>query len=261
MDELVELITCKKCGQQKIPSRSTKGWCVDCEKAYNNRMSYLHRHQDNWMDVAKDSGIELWERQPNETQLEWSIWLAYRDSYPGKKPTYADVVKVVDTTVNYVKQTAGRWNFAIRMQAWIKHCDDLTLAQRRKEILGMNKEHIDMAQRLRAKLSTAIDELDPHTLKPSELGSLMKLVTDLEKKARMDTVEQEAKQADMFVDHDNPELKKSPTKQGDLSEVVQILLKAGALGDITTIGVKETKTTQVVVGDSNGNMSGIEMEE
>lgn len=261
MNELVEVITCRQCGQQKEPSRSTPHWCADCEKAYNNRISYNRRHQANWMEIAKDSGIELWERQPEETQLEWTIWQAYRDSYPGKKPTYRDVLEVVDTSLAFVKQTAVRWSFQIRMQAWITYCDQLTLAQRRQEVLDMNKAHIDMAQRLRDKLSDAIDMLDPRELRPGDLNSLMKTVAELEKKARVDTMAQESMQSEGFIDHENPELKRNPTKSSDLSEVVSILLQAGALGDITTIGVKETKTTQVVVGDSQGNMSGIEMEE
>ena len=68
-----------------------------------------------------------------------------------------------------------------------------------------------------------------------------------------------------MTDTENPELKKAPTKQSDLSEVVGILLKAGALGDITQIGVKQTETktttTQVVVQDDAGQSSSVTMEE
>jgi hypothetical protein len=147
------------------------------------------------------------------------------------------------------------------MQAWMKYCDDITLSQRRQEILNMNKEHVDMASKLRAKLSDAIDMIEPSTLKPGEIASLAKLAAEMERKARVDTIAQEELRRDSMVDTENPDLKKSPTKQTDLSEVVGILLKAGALGDITTIGVRETKTTQVVVGDANGGMSGVEIED
>ena len=88
MEELVELIVCRQCGQQKPASSRTPHWCVDCERAYNNRYTYFRQQNADWMEVAKDNGIELYERQPGETQLEWTIWLSYRDSYPGAKPTY-----------------------------------------------------------------------------------------------------------------------------------------------------------------------------
>ena len=105
-----------------------------------------------------------------------------------------------------------------------------------------------MATRLREKLSSAIDSIDPVGLKPSEINSLMKTMAELERKARMDTIAVESQLADGFVDADNPELKKSPTKQGDLKEVLGILMKAGALGDVTHIGVRqtETKVTEIV---------------
>lgn len=252
--ETIEMIDCPRCGQRK-PVGKTPGWCADCEKAYNSRYHYLRQQNSNWMEVAKENGIDLWERQPGETQLEWVIWQHYRDSYPGAKPSYKKIAELADCTYDHVARTASRWCFNTRMQAWIAECDRVTLAQRRKEVLDMNKDHISMAVKLREKLNAAIEHIDPATLKPSELNSLMKTMADMEKRARMDVMDVEGQLGEGFVDHENPNLKKSPTKQGDLGEVVSILLKAGALGDITQIGVRqtETKTTEVVMRDSDGN--------
>lgn len=260
MDGLVEIITCRQCGQQKPASRKTPGWCEDCERAYNNRYSYLRQHNGDWMDVAKENGIELWERQPGETQLEWSIWQAYRDSYPGTKPSYKGVAEKVGSTYDYVKQTAVRWSFNTRMQAWITYCDGVTLAQRRQEILDMNADHIAMAAKLRAKMHAAIDSIDPYSIKPGELSGLLRTMSELERKAQTDSLSIEQMQSEGFVDADNPNIKKSPTKQADLGEVVSILLKAGALGDITQIGVRqtETKTTELVMRDTDGNEASYE---
>lgn len=259
--DIVPVIVCPRCGMQKPQARKSPHMCVDCEKAENNRITYYRQHQDNWMDVAKEAGLDLWMQQPGETQWEYTIWSAYRDSYPGKKPTLGDVARQLNTTYNVVKKVAQRWSFPVRMQAWMQECDRVTLLQRRQEILDMNKDHVDMAARLRAKLSSAIDMIDPTTLKPGEIASLARLAGDMERKARVDSIAQEEIRRDMMVDTENPELKKSATKQSDLSEVVGILLKAGALGDVSAIGVKETKTTQVVVADRDGNASSIEMED
>lgn len=248
MEELVEIITCRQCGQQKPASPRTPGWCVDCEKAYNNRYDYMRRHNSDWIEVAKDNGIELFERQPGETQLEWTIWQAYRDSYPGSKPSYKAVAEKVCSTYDFVRKTAARWSFNTRMQAWITECDRVTMSQRRQEVLGMNADHIAMAAKLRAKLTVAIEGLRPEELKPGEINSLMKTMTELERKARVDTMTVESQLGEGFVDADSPELRKSPTKHNDLSEVIGILLNAGALGDITQIGVRqtETKVTEIV---------------
>ena len=264
-EEVVKMIHCPRCGQYKPAHHIDQHLCIDCVKAENNRLTYYRQHQEDWINNAKDNGIELWAQQPGETQWEFTVWTAYRDSYPGKKPTYSDVARQLNTTYASVKKIAQRWSFPVRMQAWMKYCDDVTLMQRRKEILDMNKAHVDMAARLRAKLSTAIDMIDPAALKPGEVASLARLAGDMERKAHIDTIAQEEMRRELLTDTENPELKKAPTKQSDLSEVVGILLKAGALGDITQIGVKQTETktttTQVVVQDDEGKSSSIDMEE
>lgn len=265
--EVVNMIHCPRCGQYKPAHHIDQHLCVDCAKAENNRITYYRQHQTDWINNAKENGLDLWVQQPGETQWEFTVWTAYRDSYPGKKPTYSDVAKQLDTTYTVVRKIAQRWSFPVRMQAWMKYCDEITLLQRRQEILDMNKDHVDMAARLRAKLSSAIDMIDPMSLKPGEIASLARLAGDMERKARVDTIAQEEMRRDLMTDTENPELKKAPTKQSDLSEVVGILLKAGALGDITQIGVKQsetkttTTTTQVVVQDDAGNMSRVVTEE
>ena len=245
--EVCVMIKCPRCGMEKPQSKRSPHMCVDCEKAENNRLTYYRQHQENWMDVAKEAGLDLWQQQPGETQWEFTIWTAFRDSYPGKRPRIVDVARQLNTTYTVVNKVAQRWNFPVRMQAWMAECDRITLLQRRQEVLDMNKDHVDMAARLRAKLSSAIDQIEPSALKPGEIATLAKLAADMERKARLDTIDQEELRRELVVDAENPELKKSPTKANDLSEVVGILLKAGALGDITQIGVRRTETTEVVV--------------
>lgn len=259
-NEVVPLIKCPRCGQLKAPAPRSPHMCVDCEKAENSRVTYYRQHQDNWIDTAKEAGLDLWVQQPGETQWEFTVWTAYRDSYPGKKPTIGDVARQLNTTYNVVKKIAQRWSFPVRMQAWMQECDRITLLQRRQEVLDMNKAHVDMASQLREKLSTAIAEIDPLSLKPGEIASLARLAADMERKARLDTIDQEELRRDMMTDTENPELRKNPTKQSDLSEVVGILLKAGALGDITQIGVRKTETTEVVVRDTDGNANSLRTE-
>lgn len=252
-------IECPRCGQVKTADRRNPHICVDCAKAENSLYTHRRMHND-WTTVAQESGIELWQQQPEETQWEYTVWLAYRDSYPGKKPSYRAVAEQLGTTVNAVMKIASRWSFQMRMQAWMRYCDEVTLLQRRTEILDMNKSHIDMATSLRNKLASAIDMIEPVALKPSDIASLMRISADLERKARIDTIAQEELVHDLTSDNDNPNLKKAPTKQSDLSEVVQILMKSGALGQIAGIGIKETKTTEIALVDTKKNAASIQLD-
>jgi len=186
-----------------------------------------------WMVEAKEQGIDVWAQQPGETQWEYTIWLTYRDSYPGKKPSYQDVADQLQTTNSVVRGVASKWSFPARMQAWIAECDRITLQQRQQEIVDMNKANIEMAAKLRKKLSVAIDNIDELNLKPNEIVNLSKMTTEMERKARIDNLEQ------IPVEH--KAVAAPPASKEDLSEVVDILLKAGALQVKHTTEVKVDK--------------------
>lgn len=240
------MIICPRCSLEKEADLRSPHMCVDCAKAENSRNTYIRQHQEDWTMIAKESGIDLWLQQPGETQWEYTIWCAYRDSYPGKKPSYGAVAKQLETTYESVRKIAARWTFNVRMQAWMAECDKITMLQRREEILGMNKQHVDMAAKLRAKLDVAIDAIEPTMLKPAEIATLAKLSTELERKARLDIVDQEMMRSQEAGDAENPDLKKAQTKQADLGEVLKILAAAGALGNLSGVGVRSTSEVSLV---------------
>lgn len=245
MDELVELITCKRCSQQKPPSSTDRHLCDDCVKAENNRVSYYRNHNFNWMDVAKEADLELWERQPAETDHEYNVWLHYRDTYPGKRPSYRSVAEELGTTINAVRKIGNRWHFPTRLQAWAKRVDDLTLQQRQQEILDMNKRHVDMASKLNEKLQKAIDLIDPYALSPKDINSLFKTAAELERKARVD---QTPVVAAAHPDDENPDLKKMDVKTDNITEILKVL---GGAGVLNNLGIRQTVTTEVVVKDDD----------
>lgn len=236
---LVPLVKCSRCGQEKTPHKTNTHLCEDCVKAENNRVSYYRHHNFNWVDVAKEAELDLWERQPAETDREWQVWLAYRDIYPSKRPSYRQVAEQLGTTIGVVKKVGARWDFPVRLQAWAKYIDDLTLKQRQQEVLDMNKKHIEMATALNQKLSVAIEKINPDLLEPKDIKGLLQLSTELERKARMDKPDLKGPE----LANANPSLRESPTKTEDLSEVLDILSKAGIF---KAIGVKQTTTTEIV---------------
>lgn len=238
---------CRRCGLEKESHPEYANLCVDCVNVENSRVSYYRQHNYNWMEAAAEADIEVWLRQPEETDTEWAVWLAYRDAYPGVKPSYRMVAEQLGTTVNVVKKVGQRWTFPARLQAWAKYIDELTLARRRDEILSMNAKHIDMATRLNSKISSAIDAIQPSTLTPGELKGLLQLSTELERKARLDKTELEHVRVD---DNENPELQHKMTKTDDINEILTILGAAGALPkNVTGIGVRTT--TEVILKDDD----------
>lgn len=259
--ELAVLVDCPRCGRHGATDNQNPHICVDCAKTENVRYTNIRQHQGDWVAEARAQGLAPWLQQPGESQWEYTVWCVYRDAYPGKKPTYAMVAEQLDTTYNVVQKMAQRWTFPIRMQLWMAECDRITMVQRKDEILGMNKDHIDMATKLRQKLGIAIDAIDPLMLKPAEVASLAKLASEMERKARIDTETQETARRELLVDNLNPELKKTQTKQGDLADVLQILMQTGALKNIKAVGIKETTTREIVAVDDEGNSASMLQEE
>jgi tRNA splicing endonuclease len=129
------------------------------------------------------------------------------------------------------------------MQLWMHFVDVTTMAQRKEQMLTMNKKHIDMAMAINEKLSAAIDNIDPVGMKPAEISSLFKVAADLERKARIDNEAQDAMQREIFVDPEQKKQKKT-VKTEELGEIAQILMNAGVLK------VTKTTTTEVKVDNA-----------
>lgn len=241
------MITCKRCSLEKEPDKHNPHLCVDCVRAENTRVSHFRNHNYNWMEVAKEADLQLWERQPGETDHEWSVWLRYRDAYPSKRPSYRQVAEELNTTVGAVKKIGMRWSFTTRLQAWAKHIDEITLESRRQQIIDMNKKHVDMATKLNDKLMKAIDNIDPYALEARDINSLFKTAAELERKALLD---KSADQTVITSVDDNPELKKVDVDSGNIKEILQVL---GGAGVLSNFGVRQTTTTttEVVVQDED----------
>jgi len=246
-EELVVVAHCKKCGQDKIMDSVDKHLCVDCVRAENNRVAFYRQQNFGWMDIAKEADISLWERQPGETDWEWIVWQRYRDTYPMQRPSYRTVAEDLNTTVGAVKKIGARWSFPARLQAWMRQVDAMTQRQRETEILEMNKKHITLAEKINVKLEKAIDNIDPTLMSAKEIAGLLKISSELERKARLDQPVLGAVRAD----DDNPDLKKANTNTEDLAQVVDILTKAGVLTGNIGVRTTTTTTTEVVVKEDD----------
>lgn len=247
--------TCPKCGRSGVEKHKKKDCCVDCAKAEKARYDVAHRANAGWQEEAAELGLNLWDRQPNETNWEYMVWSKYMSMYPFKKPTLAAVAKELNAEIGSIKAIAARWDFAVRLQAYIAYCDAEMQRQRVDAMVAMNQEYIDAAEQLRHKLREAVAMVNPTALaaKPSDLVAVAKLADDMERRARIDAGTRINELATLNGGGDSEQAKKQLTKKDDLADVVKILMESGALGSITQIGVRETTTRETVLVDSNGN--------
>lgn len=237
---------CSKCGSTLKKSTDPR-YCVDClaKEAQNNKVAQTINA--NWMEQSEELGLAIFERQPEETDLEWRIWDAYRRHYPLKMPTWSELAKEVGSAVATVTKTAQKWSFRARLQAWARYADDETTEKRIAAVKEMNEKQLGMAQTLIEKLREGIDNIDPLTLKPNEMVNMFKMATELERRIvtalpeRVDgTVQDTGRKTEQL------------TKAADLSEVIDILEKTGVLGrrdSAKTVAIEQA--TRVVVREDN----------
>lgn len=238
---------CPRCSTEQPQEDFRNGVCEKCSKLERSRAYHIQKNT-NWVELAEEAGLDLFERQPGETDNEYAAWAVYRDMYPNEKPSLKVAAERCGLSYSSMKNISSRWSFATRMQAWIQSVDEHLMNQRRNEILAMNEQHMGMAMKLNEKIAQAIDHIQPEYLAPKDINALMKTASELERKARVDQMQMIAAGNPNSGSDENPDLKKTQVKTSDISEIIKILGTAGVMGDF---GVKQTTTTEVVVKGEN----------
>lgn len=225
---------CTKCGTTMNQSIADSRYCSQCYDLESQNSAMAKKVNSNWMEQSKELGLELYERQPEETDVEWHIWQTYRSYYPLKLPTWAELAAKCGSAVSTVVKTQAKWSFKVRMIAWIRMVDAGLQEERIVAIREMNEKQLNSAKMIQNKLSQAIENLDPDLLKPNEIVNLFKVATELERKIttsvteKVETESGDAKAKQMAI-----------TKPEDLAEVIEILNKSGVLSG-KSFGIEQT---------------------
>lgn len=226
-----KLSNCEKCG--KVVTEGAK-YCVDCADRETKNTAMAKKTNSDWMTQSDALGLAIFERQPEESDTEWRIWCAYREFYPRKLPTWTELAKKCECSVATVVAASQRWSFKVRLVAWARFTDGDIQDKRVAAIKEMNESQLSMSKAIMAKLSTAIDCIEPETLRPGEIVNLFKVATELER--RITTYVEETVATDIA---EAKSKQVSLTKPEDINEVLQILQKTGLL-DGRTIGIEQT---------------------
>ena len=208
----------------------------------------------NWVAVAEEAGIPLWEQQPNETVDEFDMWTTYRDLWPTVRPTITKVAQALSVSPNKVMKASRKWTWAARLQAWIREVNAEHTAELRQARRKMVEDQIAIGEKLRSKMLKAVENLDEYDVTPGELVQLLKVTQSFEDTAResLDAVERETAadvdSTDLFVPEEQIEQGNSRgISAEDAAEVVKILQTAGVLSmPGTKVGVRQTTTMEVV---------------
>ena len=237
---LTDIWHCEKCGSSLFRASPTSSLCKKCFDTEAQNSKLAQKTNADWMEQSKAIGLDLFERQPEETDIEWRIWERYRSFYPLKLPTWTELASMSGCAVATVVKTAQKWSFKVRLVAWARYTDSGIQEARVKAIKEMNQKQLSMAQTIQDKLKVAIEKLQPELLKPGEIVNLFKVATELERKVTTyvdETVANEAIES---------KGKQVATKVEDLGEIIGVLQQTGLLNN-KVIGVEQT--TRIIAKD------------
>jgi hypothetical protein len=244
LGHIVDSWSCSKCGSVDVDEKSLADTTL-CNSCYTNQAqnsALAKKTNADWMEQSVACGLALYERQPEETTLEWMIWDKYRAHYPMKMPNWTELAAECGCAVGTVVNAQSKWSFKVRIQHWARTMDDTMQEQRAKDVTEMNERQVGMAKVLQDKLKTAIDNLQPELLRPGEIVALLKASTELERRIQLSAPEKVTGTA-----LDAGTKQQQLTEAKDINEVVDILARAGMLGNGMTLGIK---TTEIVMKEN-----------
>lgn len=231
--------SCLKCGLKNEQSNKSPHLCVDCEKRESKNIELMKLKNDGWMEIAKEAEIEIWERQPAETDFEYSVWMYYRSHYPGKKPTYRRVAETIGTSTSVVSRIGQKWDFSARIQEWGRYLDKTSIEEKRQEIIKMNSQQKALANKAMEKLMSWMHTLNPEAMNIKDGVALAKVMSTIQRTA----VEAVEPTPLTMSDGKNTNLKETDTTGSDAKKIMEMMMSIGAFD---AVGYKQTITTEVV---------------
>lgn len=193
----------------------------------------------DWQSLAATLGLELYERQPEESNNEWYAWCEYRKYYPGKLPTMSELSKACGIAVGTLVRYQQKWSWKTRLLHWSRATDADIMSKRREAIKKMNEDQLQIADAMMEKLKEGVMYLDPATMRPNELTNMMKVVSGIQKDITSyveEPVDQPALDA-------NTVKQSQLTKKEDAVDVLSVLQSVGLLGDVnitkTEVSIKK----------------------
>ena len=238
---------CAKCGTEYNPSQDNPTLCKKCDLQEKQTTQLFKKTNSSWMEDAKEYGLEIFERQPEETNTDWRIWEQYRNYYPMKLPTWSELAEAAGVSVGTVVKASQRWSYKVRIIDWARYCDAQIQEKRVQTVQEVNNAQGILAKTMLDKVTLAIRSLEPQFMKPNEIVNMAKLATEMQRKTA--EYKEETIQQPGIID--KVSAGQEITKVEDLNEIASILMNAGALGSGSKVGIE--KTTRIVVsgGDTN----------
>lgn len=136
--------------------------------------------------MQKRSDTKPWERQPKESEQAYQAFARYRDA--GEKRKLIAVAEELHKSYTLIRRWKDTWNWEERVREYDNELQKEVHKQAKKKARAMADRHIDMALKMQLKALAALERLQPESIDPKSLISLIREATRLERENREDVV-------------------------------------------------------------------------
>lgn len=148
---------------------------------------------------------DSWERQPEETDFEWHLFILWRDLEPRRR-TYREVHRLhnglpegtdlSNSSVRYIQETSQKWRWRDRVNDYDRHIDEKIREELEGRRMQARLQTADLGREMKQKALIAVQSLESvitveeggelvlrSRLSPSEIGTLARIGAELESAA------------------------------------------------------------------------------
>lgn len=125
---------------------------------------------------------ESWEKQDYETPTQYMVFCAYRDM--GADRTLKKVAEQEGKQLRNVENYSAKNHWQSRCIDYDLYLEAQERKQNEKEILEMNKRHIQQSLLIQKKIIDKLKGADSNELKLGDCARLLDIVTKIERQAR-----------------------------------------------------------------------------
>lgn len=135
--------------------------------------------------------MEIYDRQPNESAKAHAAFILYRD-IPAAERTAAKVAKACNKSISLINRWGASHKWRERAAAYDAEIERAAKQAAIKAREDMITRHIDIALQLQDKAAAALERLNTDNVRATDIVSIMKFATDLERQSRLLLVEHTA---------------------------------------------------------------------
>ncbi len=147
---------------------------------------------------------DSWERQQGESQPAYDAFCIFRDLPHGQEPekrSCSRVAKRIGKSVSLIERWSQHHDWQERARAYDNELQQEAMEARKGAIRQMQEKHIAISQKVAELARKGLDALNVEDLRPRNVIDLLKISTELERRARFELLAESEVQAEYEPDN------------------------------------------------------------